>query len=148
MRAWKKDQLLLGSVMHVRGTILILVFSALISGATASLSQAADTIFDEQPFRMNCADRPAPLPPGTHSFMTFSPRAPFARTRLDTLELPLYQVPSLTIAAEPMNRIQIAAGSQDSWTFHFCRWEKAKRLTKPTAFCRKSRCSARAAFSL
>src|ERR1035437_11197321 len=87
---------------------------------------------------MNCADRPAPLPPGTHSFMTFSPRAPFARTPLDTLDLPLYQVPSLTIAAEPMNRIQIAAGSQDSWTFHFCAMGEGKTADEANGFLQKT----------
>jgi hypothetical protein len=69
---------------------------------------------------MHCADRPSPLPPGTRSFATFSPGAPYARTRLDTLSLPLNEVPALTIAAEPLNWIQIAGVNQDHWTVQFC----------------------------
>jgi hypothetical protein len=69
---------------------------------------------------MNCADRPSPLPPGTHSFVTISPQAPYARTRLDTLNLPLYEIPALTIAAEPTNWIHIAGANQDHWSLRFC----------------------------
>jgi hypothetical protein len=77
-------------------------------------------IFDERPFQMRCADRPSRPPPGVHSFVTVSPQAPYARTRLDTLNLPANQVPALTIAAEPVNWIQIAGANQDHWTVQFC----------------------------
>ena len=78
------------------------------------------SIFDEPPHAMNCSDRPAPLPPGEHMFMSFSPQAPYARTRLDTVTLTLREVPALTIASQPVNRIQIAGGIQDHWTLHLC----------------------------
>src|ERR1700719_674916 len=100
MSACDKERLIPGSVMHVRGSVFILVFAALISDVLACSSQNSRplpppfTIFDERPFQMNCAERPIPLPPGTRSFVTVSPLAPFARTRLDTLSLSLDQGPA------------------------------------------------------
>ncbi|MGB7548583.1 MAG: hypothetical protein WBM14_12600 [Terracidiphilus sp.] len=126
MRAYNKEQLLLGSVMHFRGAVFILAFNALISGVIGCSSQnsrlqpAPFTIFDERPFQMNCADRPSPLPPGARSFAIVSPQAPYARTRIDTLNVPRYQVPALTIAAESLNWVQIASANQDHWTVQFC----------------------------
>ena len=127
MRACNKEQILLGSVMHFRGAVFILAFSGLISGVIAYSSQNSRpqpppfTIFDERPFHFGCTDRPSPPPPGAHSFAAFSPQAaPYARTRLDTLNLPLNEVPALTIAAENLNWIQIAGANQDHWTVQFC----------------------------
>jgi hypothetical protein len=126
MRACNKEQLLLGSEMHVRGLVFLLAFSVLISGLIACSSQNSRLpppplfLFDERPFQMNCADRPSPLPPGTHAFLGVAPQAPYARTRLDTLNLPLDEVPALTIAAEPLNWLQIAGANQDHWKVQFC----------------------------
>jgi hypothetical protein len=118
-------QLLPGSLIHVHGPIFILAFCALISGVIACSSQNSRPpaaflfIFDERPFHLDCADRPYKLPPGTRVFANVSQQAPYARTRLNTLNLPLDEVPALTIA-EPMNRIQIAGANQDHWTAQFC----------------------------
>jgi hypothetical protein len=126
MTGCHKKQRLLRSVMHLRGRTFIVAFSALTIGMTACSSQNSQplpppfSIFDERPFQMNCADRPIPLPPGTHAFVTVSPQAPYARTRLDTLNLPLDEVPALTIAAEPVNWIRIVGANQDHWAIHFC----------------------------
>lgn len=112
--------------MNARSPVLILAFGALMSGVIACSSQNPRSqppflfLFNERPFQMNCADRPAPLPPGTHTFVTFSPQAPYARTRLDTLSLPLSEVPALTIASEPGNSIQVAGSNQDHWTMQLC----------------------------
>jgi hypothetical protein len=126
MRACNRVQILLGSVMRFRGLVFVFVFSALLCGVIACSSQSSRPlpapflfIFDERPFQLDCADRPSPHPPGT-PYVTFSPRAPYARTRLDTLNLPLNEVPALTIAAEPANWIQIAGANQDHWTVQFC----------------------------
>lgn len=113
------------SVVRIRGFLFFVAFISLISAVSQcrsqnSLPSRGPTIFDEPPLPMYCADRPAPLPPGEHSFLAVSPQAPYARTRLDKLDLPLYQVPALTIAAQPFNDIQIAAASQDHWSLHFC----------------------------
>jgi hypothetical protein len=113
--------------MRVRSLAFTLVLYALIGGVTACSSQNSRqmqgpiTIFDERPFQMYCTDRPAPLPPGSNgAFVSGSPQAPFARTRLNTLDLPLYQVPALTIAAAPVNWIQIAGVHRDHWAVRFC----------------------------
>jgi hypothetical protein len=126
MRACNKKQPLLGSLMHVRGAAFVLACSALTGCMIACSSQnsrlppAPLFLFDERPFQMNCGDRPSPLPPGTHAFVTISPQAPYARTRLDTLNFPLDEVPALTIAAEPTNWIHIAGINQDHWSLRFC----------------------------
>jgi hypothetical protein len=124
MSTCNKEQPQLDSRMHGHGAAIILACSALISGMIACSSRNSQPlpsfIFDERPFQMNCADRPSPPPPGTHSFVTISPQAPYARTRLDTLNLPLYEIPALTIAAEPTNWIHIAGASQDHWSLRFC----------------------------
>jgi hypothetical protein len=121
MRTCNKEQPLLGSVKHFRRHVFIFAFSALISGwIPCSGQNSGPTIFDKRPGPMNCVDRPSPPPPGEHSFLVVSPQAPFARTRLDTLNLPLYQVPTLTIVAEPLNSIRIVGTNQDHWVTKFC----------------------------
>jgi len=122
----QKEQHLKIPVMCVRSLISVLAVGALIGGVIACSSQSAKPspfpffLFDERPFQMSCGDRPSPLPPGTRSFVTVSPLAPYARTRLNTLNLPRYEVPALTIAAEPLNWIQVTGAKQDHWTVQFC----------------------------
>jgi len=125
MRSCNRVLILLGSVMHLRVPVFILAFSTLISGVIACSSQSSRPapapflfIFDERPFQMDCTDRPAPLPPGPHVVLAGSP--PYARTRLDTLNLPLNEVSALTIAAESHNWVRIAGANQDHWTVQFC----------------------------
>jgi hypothetical protein len=86
---------------------------------------------------MSCADRPSPLPPGTHAFLAVSPQAPYARTRLDTLNLPLYEVPALTIAAEPVNWIHIAGANQDHWALQFCAKGEGNTIDEANGYLQK-----------
>jgi hypothetical protein len=143
MRACNKEQLLLGSVIHARGHVLILAFSALLSGVIACSTQNSRplppsfSMFDDRPFQMNCADRPSPLPPGTHAVLIVSPQALYARTRLDTLNLPLYQIPALTIAAEPVNWIQIAGANQDHWAVQFCAKGEGNTIDEANGYLQK-----------
>ena len=81
---------------------------------------AAEFLFEERPFPFQCADRPQPMPPGVHSWVTSSNVAPYARTKVETLNLPLAQVPALTIASEPPSFIRIAGASQGVWELQFC----------------------------
>jgi hypothetical protein len=46
--------------------------------------------------------------------------APYARTRLESLNFSLHEVPALTIAAEPVNWLKIAGVHQDHWSLNFC----------------------------
>jgi len=77
-------------------------------------------LFEQRPFLFQCADRPQPLPPGEHSWFGSSNTAPYARTRVETLNLPLIEVPALTIASEPTSFLRIAGASQDVWELQFC----------------------------
>ena len=87
---------------------------------TYEQQSAGELLFEQRPFLFQCADRPQPLPPGEHSWF-FSPNlAPYARTRVETLNLPLAEVPALTIASEPPSFIRVAGTSQDVWELHFC----------------------------
>ena len=52
--------------------------------------------------------------------MTISPSVRYARTRLETLDLPIKEAPALTIAADPVHMIQIESGSQNRWKVQFC----------------------------
>jgi hypothetical protein len=143
MKSCNNERRWLGSLTYIRSSVFILAFSALIGGPSACSSQNArpmppfSHIFDERPFQMRCADRPSPLPPGTHSVVTFSPVAPYARTRLETLNLPLGQVPALTIAAEPVNWIQIAGASQDHWTAQFCAVGEGNTVDEANGYLKK-----------
>jgi hypothetical protein len=143
MRASNKGQMLLGSVRHFRGPVFPIVFNVLLGAVTVCSSQNSRpfpqplSIFDERPFQMNCADRPSPLPPGTHSSVSVSPQAPYARTRLYTLNLPLYEVPALTIAAEPTNWIQIAGANQDQWAVQFCAKGEGNTLDEANGYLQK-----------
>jgi hypothetical protein len=81
---------------------------------------APEFLFERRPFPFQCTDRPQPLPPGEHSWIGSPNLAPYARTRVETLDLPLAQVPALTIASEPTSFLRIAGASQDVWELHFC----------------------------
>ncbi len=81
---------------------------------------APEFLFEQRPFQFRCADRPQPLPPGDHAIFSSSGLAPFARTRVETLRLPLTQVPALTITSEPMGFIHIAGADQDTWDLQLC----------------------------
>jgi hypothetical protein len=81
---------------------------------------APEFLFEQRPFHFQCADRPQPLPPGDHAIFSSSGMAPFARTRVETLNLPLTQVPALTMTSEPMNYIRIAGAHQDTWELQLC----------------------------
>jgi hypothetical protein len=126
MKACKTEKPTLGSVMRNRSFVHVLALSALLIGVCSCSSQNARqkppsfTLFDVRPFHFDCTDRPSPPPPGTRSYVTFSPQAPYARTRLDTLSLSRHEDPALTIAAESLNWLQIAGANQDHWTVQFC----------------------------
>jgi hypothetical protein len=143
MRARNKEQVLPGSVVHFRGLVFVLAFCTLISGVIACSSQRPRpsplpfSLFDERPFQMSCEDRPSPFPPGTHGFVTFSPRAPYARTHLDTLNLSLHEVPALTITADPINWIKIAGANQDHWMVQFCAEGEGNTLDEANGYLQK-----------
>jgi hypothetical protein len=84
------------------------------------MQPAPGFLFDQRPLQASYHDRPAPLPPGTHYFVSFSPQAPYLRARLDSLNLSLKDVPALTIAAEPTNFVHIEGLAQDSWAIQYC----------------------------
>lgn len=81
---------------------------------------ASEFLFEQRPFSFQCADRPQPLPPGEHSWVSISGLAPYARTRVETLNIPLAEEPALTIASDPTSSIRIAGTSQDDWELQFC----------------------------
>jgi hypothetical protein len=81
---------------------------------------APEFLFEQRPIPFQCADRPQPLPPGQHSWLTFSGTAPYARTRAETLNLPLADVPALTIASDSSGRVRVAGKEQSDWKLQFC----------------------------
>ena len=143
MSAFNKARRLLGSMPHFRGFLSLLVFSGLIGAGNSCSSQNPKpgqipfSIFDERPFHFGCVDRPSPLPPGTRGFVTFSPQAPYARTRLETLNLPLDEVPALTIAAEHTNWLQIIGANQDHWGVQFCAEGEGDTIDEANGYLRK-----------
>lgn len=83
---------------------------------------------------MNCSDWPAPLPPGTRAVLTFSPSARYARARLETLDLPINEVPALTIAADPYHFIQVGIAKQNLWKVQFCAKGKGDTPEEATGY--------------
>ena len=79
-----------------------------------------EMLFEQRPFLFQCEDRPQPLPPGEHMLFSSPNIAPYARTRVETLNLPLTEVPALTLASEPMNFIRIAGEDRNNWNLQFC----------------------------
>jgi hypothetical protein len=142
MRTLKELQILLGPLMRFRGLVFLLFLCSLTGALIACSSQSSRpsrfpvSIFDEHPFHFGCTDRPSPLPPGTHGLVTISPLAPYARTRLETLNLPLNEVPALTIAAEPVEWIQIAGANQDHWTAQFCAMGEGNTIDEANSYLR------------
>jgi hypothetical protein len=81
---------------------------------------APEFLFEQRPLHLSCADRPQPLPPGAHVWMSSPNMAPYARTRLETLNIPLAEAPALTIASEPTSFIHVAGATQDDWELRYC----------------------------
>jgi len=139
----RNKKLLKVVVMNARNQVFLLAFSVLMSGLIACSSQNPRSqppflfLFNERPFQMNCADRPAPFPPGTTRVVAISPVAPYARTRLDTLNLPLSEVPALTIASEPINSIQVAGSNQDHWAMQLCAEGEGNTADEATRYLQK-----------
>ena len=52
--------------------------------------------------------------------LSVSGMAPFARTRVDKLKLPLAEVPALTIASDSSSYLHIEGGSADGWELQLC----------------------------
>jgi hypothetical protein len=119
---------------EVRGLVCMLAFGALVCGVTACSSRISRSerpplfLFEARPFerafQANCTNRPSPPPPSStgryETFTTNPPQAFYARTRLETLNFSLHEVPALTVAAEPINWLMISGVSQDHWTLNFC----------------------------
>jgi hypothetical protein len=80
----------------------------------------SEFLFEQRPFQFHCEDRPQPLPPGEHMWFGSSNTPPYARTRAETRNIPITEVPALTIASEPTNGIRIAGADQDFWQLQFC----------------------------
>jgi len=81
---------------------------------------ASEFLFEQRPFQFHCEDRPQPLPPGPYMWFGTSNTPPYARTRIETLNIPLTKAPALTIASEPSNLIRVAGADQDFWQLQFC----------------------------
>lgn len=143
MSPCNKQQQLLGPAMPVRRPIFILAFCALVSGLLACSGQNSPPgpfplwLFDDHPVQMVCADRPTPPPPGVHAWVSVSPQAPYARTRLETLDLPRYQVPALTIAAESINDVRIQGANRDHWTLSFCAMGQGNTVEEANGYMQK-----------
>ena len=128
----------------IRGGVFLLAISAMVGGVVSCSNQNSRRtkppflfLFEEHPFQMNCSDWPAPLPPGTHVYVTVSPSARYARTRLETLDLPLNEVPALTIAADPYNSlIQIGGANQNHWKIQYCAKGKGDTAEEATGYMR------------
>ena len=78
-------------------------------------------LFQDRPIPQPCVDRPLKVPrrPGS-SYVTLSPQAPFARTRLEHLAFSRTEIPSLTLAGEFASRIEITGGERDGWAMRLC----------------------------
>lgn len=124
-------------MLRLRGPAMVVVCVSLVclgllawlavANVTAAIStrsydhqSAPDFLFEQGQFVFQCTDRPQPLPPGEHARVSSSNLAPYARTRVETLDLPLAQVPALTIASEPTSFLRVAGTSQDIWQLQFC----------------------------
>ncbi len=111
---------------RIKQHLSIYAVGALLFGVTACSSQKANprygqlvaTTFYEHPFQFNCS--PSPPPQSAPAFTTGSRPALYARSRSNALDLPLSAVPSLTIAAELGNLVEIAASPQARWIVHYC----------------------------
>jgi hypothetical protein len=134
----------LASVKHACVPVFILSLSVLICAVSACSSQKSRPeslplfLFEERPIQMNCTDRPGPpLPPGR--YMVFiGPQAPYARTRLETLNLPLKDFPALTLAAEPDdNMIRISGANQDHWSMQFCAEGEGNTVDEANSYLQK-----------
>ncbi len=84
---------------------------------------APEFLFEQHRRPFQCADRPQPLPPGYKGpYVTFSSPgvAPYARTRSETLDIPLAEAPALTIASDSSGYIRVFGADQDVSDLQFC----------------------------
>lgn len=84
------------------------------------LPAAPEFLFEQRPFGFDCAGRTPgqPIQPGTRSVMPG--KAPYRRTRFETLSIPRTDIPALTIAANPSERVEISGGNREDWSLRFC----------------------------
>jgi len=116
--------------MRLRWPAFAIVFGALAVACAKNprqdyeKQQAFNFLFEEHPFHFYCRDRPPkPLKPGESSFeVGGSPQAPFAVTRLDSLDLPKANAPTLTVVTEPANilEISIQGTDEENWRLQYC----------------------------
>jgi hypothetical protein len=78
-------------------------------------------LFDRQHIAFVCEDRPSkrPIPPGS-GFVTFSPQAPFMRTRQQDLVFSRSEVPALTLAVDLGAAIVIDGEDRNDWSLGLC----------------------------
>jgi hypothetical protein len=84
------------------------------------LQAAADFLFQGTPVGSECADRTPGqrMEPGVR--VLASSRAPYKRTRPETLTLSRADVPALTITADPSNLIEVTGNNRSEWSLRFC----------------------------
>jgi hypothetical protein len=81
---------------------------------------APDFLFQRRPFGSECADRTPGqrMEPGVR--IELAPRAPYKRTRSETLSLSRADVPALTITADPSNFVRVTGNIRNDWSLSFC----------------------------
>lgn len=98
-------------------------FSGISKSARDKTFQAApDFLFEQRPSGAGCEDRtPGDLPePGIRLIAAGQP--PYRRVRREELAVPHTDLPSLTVAANPSQRIEITGHDREHWSLRFCAW--------------------------
>jgi hypothetical protein len=84
------------------------------------LQAAPEFLFEQRPFSFGCADRTPgqSLEPGVR--LVVSQQVPYLRTRLEALTLSRIDVPALTIAADPSEKVEVNGNQREDWFLRFC----------------------------
>jgi len=81
---------------------------------------APEFLFEQGPSELTYADRTPgqPLKPGFR--LGFSGQAPYRRSRREELAISRAEIPSLTIAANPSQGVEISGQGREDWSLRFC----------------------------
>jgi hypothetical protein len=98
------------------------VFTASASGSQREYEQGAapDFLFEQRLVGSECSERTPGqrMEPGLRAV---SPaRAPYLRTRPETLTLSRGDVPALTVTADPSNMVGVTGDNRGDWSLRFC----------------------------
>ena len=116
--------------MRFRWPIFLVSLSALFTSYASDAKRKYDVeaapefLFKRRPIEFECADwiarRPTTVPSGNKTFLVAGNQPRYLLTRSEQFTLTRFDVPSLTITADPSNSVGVVGSNRVDWLVRFC----------------------------